>query len=122
MTPDALKAGSSSRQEEDKIITPRVEFEGESSLSAQAAFANMFLHDAVNSKHPTDITGEMVSVLETLDRTLGNEKNQQDPDYLYPNAIALAPGSCVWDLPKPPIESVFICLRMAQEKDTLIFL
>ncbi|KXH49002.1 fungal specific transcription factor [Colletotrichum salicis] len=112
---NALKAGSSSRQKEDKIVTPRVEFEGESSLSAQAAFANMFLHDAVNSKHPTDITGEMVSVLETLDRTLGNEKNQQDTDYLYPNAIALAPGSCVRVLPKPPIEAVFICLRMAQE-------
>ncbi|KAK1466485.1 fungal specific transcription factor [Colletotrichum cuscutae] len=44
-----------------KILTPKLDYEGESSLSAQAAFADRFLRDAVSNKPSVDITGEMVS-------------------------------------------------------------
>ncbi|CCF38191.1 fungal specific transcription factor, partial [Colletotrichum higginsianum] len=98
-----------------KIVTPKVEYEGETSLLAQAAFANKFLHEVVSNRHSTDITGEMVSVLGTLGRALGRQKDQNDTEYLYPNARTLEPGSSVRDLPMPPVEVVFVCLRMAKE-------
>lgn len=97
-----------------KIVTPKVEYEGETSLLAQAAFANKFLHEVVSNRHSTDITGEMVSVLGTLGRALGRQKDQNDTEYLYPNARTLEPGSSVRDLPMPPVEVVFVCLRMAK--------
>ncbi|TQN63735.1 Protein STB5, partial [Colletotrichum shisoi] len=98
-----------------KIVTPKVEYEGETSLLAQAAFANKFLHEVVSNRHSTDITGEMVSVLGTLGRALGRQKDQNDTEYLYPNARTLEPGSSVRDLPMPPVDVVFVCLRMAKE-------
>ncbi|KAF6806883.1 fungal specific transcription factor [Colletotrichum sojae] len=105
----------------NKILTPKLEYEGESSLSAQAAFANRFLRDAVVNKPSVDITGEIASVLDSLSRTLGNKTNQQDVDYLYPNARTLEPGQTIRNLPMPPVESAFVCLRMAQEHPRVKF-
>ncbi|TDZ21191.1 hypothetical protein Cob_v005838 [Colletotrichum orbiculare MAFF 240422] len=103
------------------IMTPKVEYEGESSLSAQAAFANSFLRDAVISKPPLDVTGEMASILESLNRTVGNQSGQQDAELLYPHARALEPGFNIRNLPMPPVESAFVCLRMAREHPRVRF-
>ncbi|KAK6224272.1 fungal specific transcription factor [Colletotrichum tabaci] len=116
-SPEAQSAAEkvSPQAGKSKIVTPKVEYEGETSLLAQAAFANRFLHEVVSNRHSTDITGEMVSVLGTLGRALGRQKDQNDTEYLYPNARTLEPGSSVRDLPMPPVEVVFVCLRMAKE-------
>ncbi|KAL0937460.1 fungal specific transcription factor [Colletotrichum truncatum] len=114
-TPDMLVASSPLSRDASKILTPKLEYEGESSLSAQAAFANRFLRDAVNNKPSIDITGEMASVLDTLSRTIGGQKRDQEPEYLYPYARTLKPGSNLRDLPMPPVQSAFACLRMAKE-------
>ncbi|KAK1517966.1 fungal specific transcription factor [Colletotrichum costaricense] len=98
-----------------KILTPKLEYEGESSLSAQAAFADRFLRDAVSNKPSVDITGEMASVLDTMSRTIGNQKREQEPEYLYPHARTLEPGQGLRDLPMPPVQSAFACLRLAKE-------
>lgn len=111
---ETLAAPSPSSGNTSKILTPKLEYEGESSLSAQAAFANKFLRDAVSSKPSADVTGEMASVLDTLSRTIGNQKREQEPEYLYPHARTLEPGTTLRDLPMPPVETAFTCLRMAK--------
>lgn len=111
---EALAAPSPSSGSTSKILTPKLEYEGESSLSAQAAFADRFLRDAVSSKPSADVTGEMASVLNTLSRTIGNQKREQEPEYLYPHARTLEPGTTLRDLPMPPVETAFACLRMAK--------
>ncbi|KAF5489358.1 putative transcriptional regulatory protein [Colletotrichum siamense] len=118
---EALAAPSPSSGNTSKILTPKLEYEGESSLSAQAAFANKFLRDAVSSKPSADVTGEMASVLDTLSRTIGNQKREQEPEYLYPHARTLEPGTTLRDLPMPPVETAFTCLRMAKEHPRVKF-
>ncbi|OLN93247.1 putative transcriptional regulatory protein C11D3.07c 3 [Colletotrichum chlorophyti] len=128
-TPSSLKLtlethtspSSPASRAESMILTPRLEYEGESSLSAQAAFANRFLLDAVVSKPSVDITGEMASVLESLSRTMGKQSDQQEADYLYPHARALEPGFNLRNLPMPPVDSAFTCLRMAKEHPRVRF-
>ncbi|KAL3301553.1 fungal specific transcription factor [Colletotrichum asianum] len=118
---ETLAAPSPSSGNTSKILTPKLEYEGESSLSAQAAFANKFLRDAVSSKPSADVTGEMASVLDTLSRTIGNQKREQEPVCLYPHARTLEPGTTLRDLPMPPVETAFTCLRMAKEHPRVKF-
>ncbi|KAI8262983.1 hypothetical protein K4K58_013260 [Colletotrichum sp. SAR11_239] len=118
---ETLAVPSPSSGNTSKILTPKLEYEGESSLSAQAAFANKFLRDAVSSKPSADVTGEMASVLDTLSRTIGNQKREQEPEYLYPHARTLEPGTTLRDLPMPPVETAFTCLRMAKEHPRVRF-
>ncbi|KAK3304983.1 uncharacterized protein B0T15DRAFT_531016 [Chaetomium strumarium] len=121
LPPGAPTTASLGSCEARKILTPKLEYEGESSLSAQAAFANRFLHDAIVHRPSIDITGEMASVLDSLSRTLGAQTDQQDADYLYPHAKPLEPGCTVRNLPMPPIESALTCLRMANEHPRVRF-
>lgn len=116
---EALAVPSPSSGNTSKILTPKLEYEGESSLSAQAAFANKFLRDAVSSKPSADVTGEMASVLDTLSRTIGNQKREQEPEYLYPHARTLEQGNTLRDLPMPPVETAFTCLRMAKGMESM---
>jgi hypothetical protein len=98
-----------------QLLTPRLEHQGESSLSAQAAFANEFLEDAIiNKPNGIDIAAEMSSVLQSLRQALGRNSNQQEHDYLYPHARALESGHDLRNLPMPPVDKAFICLRMSK--------
>jgi len=111
--PPANHAGSS-------LLTPGVEHQGESSLSAQVTFANRFLEDAViNKSVGSSIAIEMTSVLESLRKALGKNSGQQDHDYLYPHARPLERGLNLRNLPMPPVELAFVCLRMAKGIDGL---
>ncbi|KAM0545420.1 hypothetical protein ACHAPJ_011325 [Fusarium lateritium] len=97
------------------LLTPGVEHQGESSLSAQATFANRFLEDAViNKPVGTSITVEMTTVLESLRKALGRNSCQQEQDYLYPHARPLERGLTLRTLPMPPVDIAFVCLRMAK--------
>jgi len=92
-----------------------LEHEGESSLSAQAAFANGFLEDAIiNKPNGIDIAADMSSVLQSLRKALGRDSNQQELDYLYPHARVLESGLTLRNLPMPPVDKAFVCLRMAK--------
>ncbi|KAG5746427.1 hypothetical protein H9Q70_010874 [Fusarium xylarioides] len=98
-----------------EILTPRLEHEGEPSLSAQAAFANKFLENAIiNKPNGIDIAAEMSSVLQSLRKSLGKDSKQPELDYLYPHARALESGLTLRNLPMPPVDKAFICLRMAK--------
>ncbi|CVL08695.1 uncharacterized protein FMAN_06864 [Fusarium mangiferae] len=107
-----------------EILTPRLEHEGESSLSAQAAFANEFLEDAIiNKPNGIDVATEMSSVLQSLIKSLGRDSKPQELDYLYPHARALKSGLTLRNLPMPPVEKAFICLRMAKGiRNRILFL
>jgi hypothetical protein len=101
-----------------ELLTPRLEHQGESSLSAQATFANKFLEDAIiNKPNGIDVAAEMSLVLESLSKALGRNSNHQEHDYLYPHARALGSGLNLRNLPMPPVDKVFICLRMAKGND-----
>ncbi|KAM0413636.1 hypothetical protein ACHAPD_006874 [Fusarium lateritium] len=63
----------------------------------------------------------MSSVLESLRKALGRGSNHQERDYLYPHARDLGSGLHLRNLPMPPIEKVFICLRMAKENARVRF-
>ncbi|KAG7426904.1 putative transcriptional regulatory protein [Fusarium oxysporum f. sp. raphani] len=105
-----------------QLLTPRLEHEGESSLSAQAAFANGFLEDAIiNKPNGIDIAADMSSVLQSLRKALGRDSNQQELDYLYPHARVLESGLTLRNLPMPPVDKAFVCLRMAKENPRVRF-
>ncbi|TEA19158.1 putative transcriptional regulatory protein [Colletotrichum sidae] len=63
----------------------------------------------------------MASILESLNRTVGTQSGQQDAELLYPYARALEPGFNIRNLPMPPVESAFVCLRMAREHPRVRF-
>ncbi|KAK1466484.1 fungal specific transcription factor [Colletotrichum cuscutae] len=50
-----------------------------------------------------------------MSRTIGNQKREQEPEYLYPHARTLEPGQGLRDLPMPPVQSAFACLRLAKD-------
>jgi siroheme synthase (precorrin-2 oxidase/ferrochelatase) len=101
-----------------ELLTPSLDHQGESSLSAQATFANKYLEDAIiNKPNGIDIAAEMSSVLESLRIALGRNSNQQEHDYLYPHARALASGLNLRNLPMPPVDKVLNCLRMTKGND-----
>ncbi|KZL75901.1 fungal specific transcription factor [Colletotrichum tofieldiae] len=120
-SPEAHSAAAGLQRKKVNILTPKVEYEGESSLSAQAAFANRFLQQAVSNRHSTDITGEMASVLGALSRTLGGQKDRNDTEYLYTNARTMEPGCSVRDLPMPPVDLVFLQLIQLAEHPRVRF-
>lgn len=96
--------------------TSRAEYEGESSLFAHAVFASRFLQDAIDSTTNPEVAHGMKTVLDGLRNAVNSGKQQSDdPENLYPHAQALPPGSTTRNLPLPPIDKVFACLRMARE-------
>ncbi|KAH6950942.1 putative fungal-specific transcription factor [Fusarium avenaceum] len=105
-----------------ELLTPSLDHQGESSLSAQATFANKYLEDAIiNKPNGIDIAAEMSSVLESLRMALGRNSSQQEHDYLYPHARALGSGLNLRNLPMPPVDKVLTCLRMAKENARVRF-
>lgn len=94
----------------------KVEYEGESSLFAHAVFASRFLQNAINNTTDAEVAHEMEAVLDGLRAAVHSGKQQSDTlDKLYPHAKAISPGSTTRNLPLPPIDKVFMCLRMARE-------
>lgn len=96
--------------------TSKDEYEGESSLFAHAVFASRFLQNAINNATNAEVAHEMELALDRLRTAVNSGKQQSDTiDKLYPHAKAIPPGSSTRNLPLPPIEKVFMCLRMARE-------
>ncbi|KFA70911.1 hypothetical protein S40288_10163 [Stachybotrys chartarum IBT 40288] len=92
------------------------EYEGESSLFAHAVFASRFLQNAINSTTNIEVAQEMESVLEALRTAVHSGKQQSDAlNKVYPHAKAIPYGSTTRQLPLPPVDKVFTCLRMARE-------
>lgn len=96
--------------------TSKDEYEGESSLFAHAVFASRFLQNAINNATNAEVAHEMELALDGLRTAVNSGKQQSDTiDKLYPHAKAIPPGSSIRNLPLPPIDKVFMCLRMARE-------
>lgn len=96
--------------------TSKDEYEGESSLFAHAVFASRFLQNAINNATNAEVAHEMEVALDGLRTAVNSGKQQSDTiDKLYPHAKAIPPGSSTRNLPLPPIDKVFACLRMARE-------
>lgn len=96
--------------------TSKAEYEGESSLFAHAVFASSFLQNAIDNTTNPQVAHEMEAVLDGLRAAVHSGKQQSDTlERLYPQAKALSPGSTTRNLPLPPIDKVFTCLRMARE-------
>ncbi|CAM1503729.1 Fc.00g013200.m01.CDS01 [Cosmosporella sp. VM-42] len=94
----------------------KAEYEGESSLFAHAVFASRFLQNAIDNTTNTEVAHEMEAVLNGLRAAVHSGKQQSDTlDKLYPHAKAIPPGSTTRNLPLPPMDKVFMCLRMARE-------
>ncbi|KAL4913703.1 hypothetical protein BDW62DRAFT_191921 [Aspergillus aurantiobrunneus] len=94
----------------------KAEYEGESSLFAHAVFASRFLQNAINNITNAEVAHEMKTVLDSLRSAVNYVKQQSDTlDKLYPHAKAIPPGSTTRNLPLPPIDKIFVCLRMARE-------
>lgn len=94
----------------------KAEYEGESSLFAHAVFASRFLQNAITTTTNPEVANEMEAVLDGLRAAVHSGKTQSDTlDNLYPRAKAIQPGSTTRNLPLPPIDKVFACLRMARE-------
>lgn len=110
-----LSANESSRDAYLNNLS-KAEYEGESSLFAHAVFATRFLQNAIDNTTNPEVAGEMEAVLEGLRAAVRSGKQQSDAlDRLYPNARPLPPGSTTRNLPLPPMDKVFTCLRMARE-------
>mgnify|MGYP000867911777 CR=1 FL=1 len=126
-TPSASSLGSTPNQEPlpytPKDSVPRVhhdsskaEYEGESSLFSHAVFASRFLQNAIDNTANTEVAHEMEAVLENLRAAVCFGKEPSDSlDKLYPHARTMPPGSSTRNLPLPPTDKVFVCLRMAKE-------
>lgn len=114
-TPGDQATASPVGQETNRIVTPKTEYEGESSISAQAALANRLLQDAVGSKPLLEVRGGMAFTLalDALSHTVQNQEHH-DAEDVYPHARRLDAGCRLRDLPMPQVESALSCLRIAQ--------
>ncbi|KAE8416742.1 hypothetical protein BDV36DRAFT_309892, partial [Aspergillus pseudocaelatus] len=94
----------------------KAEYEGESSLFAHAIFASRFLQNAIDSATNAEIAHEMQAVLDGLKTAVHSGNQKADTlSTLYPHAKEIPSGSTTRNLPLPPIDKVFMCLRMARE-------
>ncbi|KAI9035274.1 fungal specific transcription factor domain-containing protein [Aspergillus affinis] len=94
----------------------KAEYEGESSLFAHAVFASRFLQNAVDNATNAEVAHEMGNILDSLRAAVQSGKQHSDTlGSLYPHATAMPPGSTTRNLPLPPTDKVFMCLRMAKE-------
>jgi hypothetical protein len=102
---------------EDQNDSAKPEYEGESSLFAQAVYATKFLQCSLNCDPSSGAALEMNSVLNALRNAVDAQKQRTDTlQNLYPNARPLPPGANLRDLPLPDTSKVLACLRMAQGK------
>lgn len=96
--------------------TSTTEYEGESSLFSHAVFATRFLQDALKYAPNVEVAQEMEAVLDGLKNAVHSGRQQLDAlDNLYPHAKTIPKGSTTRGLSLPPMDKVFMCLRMARE-------
>ncbi|KAG7286285.1 hypothetical protein NEMBOFW57_008593 [Staphylotrichum longicolle] len=102
---------------EDQNDASHPEYEGESSLFAQAVYATEFLQCSLSCDPSSRAASEMNSVLNALRNAVDAQKQRTDTlQNLYPNARQLPPGANLRDLPLPDTNKVLACLRMAEGK------
>jgi hypothetical protein len=96
-----------------------IAFEGESSMSAHTHYAARFLRDTVENRPFMDVSSRINSTISNL-HDIMNSKNSHanSPGVMFPNARILPEGASVHDLPLPPLDVVFTCLRMVDGKYT----
>ncbi|KAL2690046.1 hypothetical protein Neosp_004114 [[Neocosmospora] mangrovei] len=97
---------------------PPTEYTGESSPFAHVLFATSFFQNAVGSSSSFHVTTEMGPVIQTLNSIANAQKQTNDPvEVLFPYARPLEDGRKPTSFPSPPLNSVFACLKMAQENN-----
>ncbi|SPO04682.1 uncharacterized protein DNG_07367 [Cephalotrichum gorgonifer] len=75
-----------------------------------------FLQNTIDSTTSVKVAHEMEAVLDGLTMAVNAGKQEPDRlDKLYPHAKTIPAGSTTRNLPLPPIDKVFICMRMARE-------
>ena len=90
--------------------------EGESSLLSHVVFARQFLQNAVDKTTEVEAARDMQEVLDGLRAAVHSGKQHADTlASLYPHAKPVFPGMTTRNLPLPPMEKVFTCLRLAKE-------
>ncbi|RSL45701.1 hypothetical protein CEP54_014167 [Fusarium duplospermum] len=97
---------------------PPTEYNGESSPIAHVLFATAFFQNAVGKSSSFHVATEMAPVIQTLNSIANAQKQTNDPvDVLFPHARPLEDGRKPSSFPSPPLDSVFSCLKMAQESN-----
>ncbi|KAI8682603.1 Zn(2)-C6 fungal-type domain-containing protein [Fusarium sp. Ph1] len=97
---------------------PPTEYNGESSPFAHVLFATVFFQNAVGNSSSFHVTTEMGPVIQTLNSIANAQKQTNDPvEVLFPYARPLEDGRKPSSFPSPPLDSVFACLKMAQESN-----
>ncbi|RSL85321.1 hypothetical protein CEP51_003411 [Fusarium floridanum] len=97
---------------------PPTEYNGESSPVAHVLFATAFFQNAVGNSSSFHVATEMAPVIQTLNSIANAQKQTNDPvDVLFPYARPLEDGKKPTSFPSPPLDSVFACLKMAQESN-----
>jgi len=104
LTPEAHDTGH---------YVPKIEFEGESSMSAHADYAARFLQDTVKNRPYIDLPSQMTSSIRNLHEIMSSRKpDAENPEEVFPNAMILPDGTSTRNLQLPPMDVVFACLRM----------
>jgi hypothetical protein len=88
-------------------------FEGDSSMTAQAAFASEFLEHAVTRTLPHDLDPDMRSALSSLQQIVNMQNRPSAPENRFANAKPLPKGG-LRELPMPPAHVVVSALREAK--------
>lgn len=104
LTPEAHDTGH---------YVPKIEFEGESSMSAHAGYAARFLQDTVKNRPYIHLPSQMTSSIRNLHEIMTSTKpDAENPEVVFPNARRLPDGTSARNLQLPPVNVVFACLRM----------
>jgi hypothetical protein len=104
LTPEAHDTGH---------YVPKIEFEGESSMSAHADYAARFLQDTVKNRPYIDLPSQMTCSIRNLHEIMTSRKpDAENPEVVFPNARRLPDGTSARSLQLPPVDVVFACLRM----------
>lgn len=88
-------------------------FEGDSSMTAQTAFASEFLENTVNRTLPPDLMPDIQSALSSLQQMVRMQNRPSPYESRFVNAKPLPKGG-LRDLPMPPAPVVVAALREAK--------
>ncbi|KAK5656588.1 hypothetical protein OQA88_4567 [Cercophora sp. LCS_1] len=87
-----------------------VAFEGDSSMTAQTAFASEFLQEAVGRSPFGELNPDMETALQSLQQIVGMQNRQKADDARFENARPLPKGG-FRELPMPPLAFVVSLIR-----------
>ncbi|KAL2150119.1 hypothetical protein VTH82DRAFT_7795 [Thermothelomyces myriococcoides] len=95
-------------------------FEGDSSMTAQTAFASEFLENTVNRTLPPDLMPDIQSALSSLQQMVRMQNRPSPYESRFVNAKPLPKGG-LRDLPMPPAPVVVAALREAKDAGSASF-